>query len=68
MISTVIKKEYNLDDAQFIDELNLGSIFKDNEEFHFTAKPEGKVRIYILQLKDGEANIFTDNGELLNVN
>lgn len=65
MIPIVLKKEYNLDDAQFIDKLNLESMTKDNSEFRFTAKSDGKLRIYILQYKDGEANIFTDNGELL---
>lgn len=65
MIPIVIKEEYNLDDAQFIDELNLGSMTKDNSEFRFTAKSDGKLRIYILQYKDGVVNIFTDNGELL---
>lgn len=65
MIPIVIKEEYNLDDAQFIDELNLGSMTKDNSEFRFTAKSDGKLRIYILQYKDGKANVFTDNGELL---
>ena len=68
MIPIVLKKEYNLDDARFIDKLNLESMTKDNSEFRFTAKSDGKLRIYILQYKDGEANIFTDNGELLNVN
>lgn len=66
MIPIVLKKEYNLDDAQFIDKLNLESMTKDNSEFRFTAKSDGKLRIYILQYKDGVVNIFTDNGELLN--
>ena len=65
MIPIVLKKEYNLDDAQFIDKLNLESMTKDNSEFRFTAKSDGKLRIYILQYKDGVVNIFTDNGELL---
>ena len=65
MIPTIIKEEYDLDDAQFIDELNLGSMSKDNSEFRFTANSDGKLRIYILQYKDGVVNIFTDNGELL---
>lgn len=65
MIPIVLKKEYNLDDAQFIDKLNLESMTKDNSEFRFTAKSDGKLRIYILQYKDRVVNIFTDNGELL---
>lgn len=65
MIPIVLKKEYNLDDAQFIDNLNLESMTKDNSEFRFTAKSDGKLRIYILQYKDGVVNIFADNGELL---
>lgn len=65
MIPIILKKEYNLDDAQFIDKLNLESMTKDNSEFRFTAKSDGKLRIYVLQYKDGVVNIFTDNGELL---
>ena len=55
-----VLEEYSLKDVQFLDDFELSD---ENGLYHFAAKVDDKLRIYILEIKDGEATVYTDNGE-----
>lgn len=63
-IPTAIEEEYGLDDVLFIKPLDTET-FTNHAVLNFTGISEGKLRVYLLKIKDNEATVYTDNGEVL---
>lgn len=61
-IPDVLEEEYSLKDVQFLNDFELSD---ENGLYYFAAKVDDKLRIYILEIKDGEATVYTDNGEMI---